>query len=205
LEVTRPAVSITRLIAEARGGSRPALDRLLRACSPYLLAIANRELSAVLRPRLDPLDAVQDTLMKAWRHFSGFGGETEGELLAWLRQILRRNMADGHRQHVRADVRSVGREIPLTRAAWKQLSDDAGGESGSTGWQSQERERHDMLENVLRRLPEHYRRALCLHTQEGLTFAQVGDRLGCSAEAARKLWGRGAKELVRLLEDVWIS
>ncbi|HEU5431315.1 MAG TPA: hypothetical protein VFU81_06620, partial [Thermomicrobiales bacterium] len=61
----------------------------------------------------------------------------------------------------------------------------------------------EALEFFLRRLPEHYRLALCLHTQEGLTFIEVGGRLRCSAGAARKLCGRAAEKLARLLGDVW--
>ena len=58
-----------------------------------------------------------------------------------------------------------------------------------------------MLKRILGQLPEHYRQALFLRTYEGLSFAQVGKRLRCSAEAARKLWGRAAEELRKLLGD----
>lgn len=201
VEASRPLVTSMRWIAEARGGSRSALDRLFRSCSPYLLAVANRELSAALRSRLDPVDAVQDTLMKAWQNFLSFRGETESDLLAWLRQILRHNLANERRQHVQAAARSIRREVSLAKAASVQLTNIADSESEAPDTQAQARERHEALEGAWRRLPEHYQQALHLHTQEGLTFAQVGQRLRCSAEAARKLWGRAAEELAWLLGD----
>jgi RNA polymerase sigma-70 factor (subfamily 1) len=198
-------VSSKRRIAEARGGCRSALDRLIGACSPYLLAVANQEFSAALRSRLDPVDVVQDTLMKAWQHFSHFRGETESDLFAWLRQILRRNLASERRKHVQAAVRSIRREVPLAKVASVQLPafTDSGAEAPDT--QAQARERHKALESALRLLPQHYRQALHLHTQAGLTYSQVGERLHCSSEAARKLWERAAEELARLLGDVWKS
>jgi DNA-directed RNA polymerase specialized sigma24 family protein len=39
-----------------------------------------------------------------------------------------------------------------------------------------------------------------LHTTEGLTFVQIAERMGRTADAVRKLWGRAAEELARLLE-----
>jgi RNA polymerase sigma-70 factor (ECF subfamily) len=202
LKLCRLAADCERWIAEARGGSRSALDRLLAACSPYLLAVAKREFSAALRSRLDPVDIVQDTLLKAWWNFRHFRGATEADLLAWLRQILRHNLADERRRDVRRALHSV----PLAlAAATPQPKKDADGLSQSPEQQAQAQERREALEAALRRLPEHYRQVLRLHTQEDLTFAQAGERLHCSAEAARKLWRRAAEKLARLLGESWKS
>jgi RNA polymerase sigma-70 factor (ECF subfamily) len=190
-------------IVEARGGSRSALERLLEAYSPHLLALAKRELCAALRSRLDPADVVQDTLLKAWRNFPQFRGETESDLLAWLRQILRRNLTNERREHILSAMRSIQREVHLAETGMISRRDDPGSEVGSPDRQAQALEWHEMLEMVLRRLPKNYRQVLHLHTQEEMTFAQVGRQLCCSSEAARKLWKRAAKKLARLLRDVW--
>ncbi len=190
------AANSARWIAEARGGSRAAFNQLLAASSRYLLAVANRELYAALRSRLDPVDIVQDTLMKAWQHFPHFRGQTEADWLAWLRQILRHNLANERRRHVCTARRSTRREVPLAKADLVQLPDLTGREAAPPG-------RREALADALRRLPEHYRQVLQLHTQEKWTFAQVGEQLHCSAEAVRKLWGRAAQQLVRRLGDSW--
>lgn len=194
---------VERWIAEARGGSRAARERLLEAYSPHLLALAKRELCAVLRSRLDPADVVQDTLLKAWQHFPQFRGETEADFLAWLRKILRRNLANERRQHVLSAMRSIQREVRLAEAAMMWRPGDADSDAGSFDRQTQALEWHETLDLVLRRLPKNYRQVLHLHTQEEMTFAQVGQQLCCSSEAARKLWKRAAKKLARLLRDVW--
>lgn len=205
LEASLLALDVEWWIAEARGGSRSALDRLMEACSPYLVAVANRELGAALRSRFDPEDVVQDTLLKAWQRFPQFRGKSEADWLAWLRQILRRNLTNLRRDHVQRTMRSIRREVSMAKATMMPQPDDADSESKSPDRQAQAQEQYDVLESALRRLPEHYRQVLRLHTQEELTFAQVGERLCCSAEAARKLWKRAAETLVRLLEDPWKS
>jgi RNA polymerase sigma-70 factor (ECF subfamily) len=204
-EAVQLAFNVERWIAEARGGSRAALERLLEACSPFLLLIANRELGGALRSRLDPVDVVQDTLVKAWRHFPQFRGETELDWLAWLWQILRRNLANERRSHIQTAMRSIQREVLLTEDAPMPRSHDAGRVSAAPDRQAQTQELHEILEDALRRLPGRYREAFRLHTQEDLTFAQVGERLQCSAEAARKLWRRAVAKLMRILKDVWKS
>lgn len=201
LEASQLALNVERWIVEARGGSRAALDRLLEACFPYLLLIANRELCNVLRSRLDPMDVVQVTLMKAWRYFHQFRGQTELDWLAWLWQILLHNLANERRAHVQTAMRSIQREVPLTETVAMPRPDEGGNESESPDRQAQAQELHEILEGALRRLPKHYRQVLQLHTQEEMTFAQVGQRLHCSAEAARKLWRRAAEKLARLLGD----
>lgn len=185
-------LAVERWIAEARGGSRAALDRLLETCTPYLLAAAKRNLCAALRCRLDPVDVVQDTLMKAWRHFPQFRGATEAEWFAWLRQILRRNLANERREHVRTAMRSVQYEVPLAETV--AISCDS---------QVQAQERSEALALALRHLPERYQQVLNLHAQEEMTFAQVGRQLRCSAEAARKMWKRAVQKLVCFLGDAW--
>jgi RNA polymerase sigma-70 factor (ECF subfamily) len=205
LEASSPTANRALWIAETRDGICPLVDRLFAACYAHLLAAANRRFSAALRARLDPEDVVQETLLKAWQDFPHFRGQTEADLLAWLRQILRHNLANKRREHVRTALRSIRREVPLTEAASLPRPDSADNEAVSPGRQAQARERHEALEDALQRLPEHYRQVLRLRSREGLTFAQVGERLQCSAEAARKLWRRAANELARLLGDIWKS
>ena len=85
---------IGRLIDEARRQSPGVLDRLLESYRNYLRLLARTGIDASLRGKADPSDLVQETLLKAHQHFSQFQGQTETELVAWLRRILTRNLAD---------------------------------------------------------------------------------------------------------------
>jgi RNA polymerase sigma-70 factor (ECF subfamily) len=199
-ETTPLTTEVENWIADARAGSRVALDHLFAACRPYLLTAARQDLGTALRTRIDAADVVQETLIEACRDFPHFRGRTERDLLAWLRQILHNNLANERRRHMQTAMRSIHCEVSLDEVALDQLRDLARG-GGSPSAQAQAREENEALEQALRRLPEHYRQALILHTWEELTFAQVGEQLHCSAEAARKLWGRAAEELVAVLRD----
>lgn len=201
LESTPQAARLESWIVDARSGSRAALDHLFSTYRPYLLAAARQDLGAELRTRIDAADVVQDTLIEACRDFPHFRGRTEKDLLAWLRQILHNNLCNERRRHIRTAMRSVCCEVSLEEVAAEQMRNAARGAAQSPSAQAQAREENEALEQALRRLPDHYRKALLLHTWEEMTFAQIGEHLHCSAEAARKLWGRAAEQLIAVLRD----
>jgi RNA polymerase sigma-70 factor (ECF subfamily) len=193
-----PWDDVEKWLAEARGGSREAVGRLLDCCRPYLLRIANEDLNPALSARLGPSDLVEETVAEALRDFGRFQGGTEAELRAWLRRILRNNLANAHRDHLHAAARPVGREEAGAGGQAAQVPDR--GQSPSA--RARARERDEAVERALQRLPERARQAIVLHLWDKLTFAQVGERLGCSEEAARKLFQRAAEELAPLLEPL---
>jgi RNA polymerase sigma-70 factor, ECF subfamily len=81
---------VQQLIMEARLGSQPSLGRMLESCRQYLLLVANQELRPELQGKVGASDLVQESFLEAQRDFAGFEGQTEAELLAWLRRILLR-------------------------------------------------------------------------------------------------------------------
>ncbi len=195
-EPERPheAVKFEKWIGEAQKGDREALGRLLDVCRNYLLLIANQELTPALWAKIAPSDIVQESLLEAGRDFPGFHGGSEEELLAWLRAILRNNLAN-LRRHYDTAKRQVDRELPLERLQTPIL-DPA--ETPST--QAAARERDERLERALSMLPEHYRQVIVWHSTDELTFAQIAERLGGTADAVRKVWGRAVEALAKLLE-----
>src|SRR5262249_43559834 len=87
------------LLGRARGGEVTALGQLLELYRNYLRLLARTQVDGALRARLDPSDLVQETLLEAYRDFPRFFGGTENELMAWLRRILVRNLADQLKRH----------------------------------------------------------------------------------------------------------
>jgi RNA polymerase sigma-70 factor (ECF subfamily) len=199
-ERPREAAEIEKWIGDARQGDREALGRLLEICRHYLLLAANQELTPALWTKIAPSDIVQESLMEAGRHFPRFQGGSEEELLAWLRSILRNNVADSRRRF-ETEKRQLAREVPLEDSNIRGLMQDVAAPTETPSTHAQARERDEQLDKAMQQLPEHYRQVLILHTTEDLTFAQIADKLGSTADAVRKLWGRAVEELAQLLDS----
>jgi RNA polymerase sigma-70 factor (ECF subfamily) len=154
-----------------------------------------------LRARVDPSDIVQETFLKAHREFDKFTGATEPELIAWLRQILVRNIADQAKYHHRQG-RDLGRQRSLEAAL--DRSSAAVQRALATSFTSpsvraERREQAVLLADALERLPTDYREVFVLRNLEQVPVEQVAARMGRSVNAVRKLWTRAMLELRREL------
>jgi RNA polymerase sigma-70 factor (ECF subfamily) len=195
-----PATSVSDWIAAARNGSPEALGRLLETCRPYLLLVANQQVPNDLKAKVGGSDLVQETFLEAQRDFARFQGNSEAELLAWLRQILLHNTAAFSRQFRDTDKRKIDREISLSDTPLVDFLNNVQGPADSPSAEALAREEDQALHDALGRLPEPYRQVIHWRNYERLSFEQVGQRLGRSAEAARKLWTRALDHLQQLLD-----
>jgi RNA polymerase sigma-70 factor (ECF subfamily) len=186
-----PAGSSAQLLSVARAGSLEALGRLLDGYRDYLLLIAQRELDPELKAKGGASDLVQETFLEAQRDFAQFHGESEAELLAWLRQLLLNNVANFTRHFRETAKRCVDREVSLEgdRSSFNQATGVANGEPSPSDVAVRP-EQAEAVERALARLPDDYRAVLQLRYREELPFEEVAQRLGRSVNAVRKLWAR---------------
>jgi RNA polymerase sigma-70 factor (ECF subfamily) len=195
-KVSERAPQIGQWLREARQGSQEALGRLLDLCRQYLLLVASQEIQPGLQAKVGPSDVVQETFLKAHRQFETFTGTTEVELLAWLRRILLNNVSNATRSFVGTASRHPDREVSLQdKEGFERLA--ALGDTPSGLMMGAERSA--ALERGLGQLPEHYRQIVVWRSLEERSFEQIGQEIGKSAEAARKLWARAIEQLQRLL------
>ena len=187
-----------RWLQAARDGDRKALGGLLESCGTDLLRIAQMELPDRLHGKLDPADVVQDTFLEAQTGFDGFHGAIKQELLAWLRGVLRHNLADVNRRF-RRDKREVGLELPLDDCANEGLQNKLLDDESTPSSQARSREWKEAVKKAVEQLPAHYRDVIYRRDFQGLPFEEIGLRLGKSPEAARKLWERAIKLLREIL------
>src|SRR5215471_11282439 len=179
------AVDPEQLITMARAGSGPALGQLLERYRNYLTLLARLQISRRLQGKVDAADLVQETLLEAHRNSARFQGTTEKELVSWLRQILAANLADLIRRYLVAKRRDVRLERELTLDldhSSQALGEGLVAGQSSPSEQAAHREQAVLLAEALARLPEHYREVLILHHLEGLSFPEVGRRLGRSLD-----------------------
>jgi RNA polymerase sigma-70 factor (ECF subfamily) len=200
--MAQPHEELARLLTEARDGSHRALGEALQACRAYLLTVAGQELDPTLSAKAGASDLVQQTFLEAQRDFQQFDGTTETELLNWLRCVLRNNVANFARSYRETGKREVGREVALeagrSSADWRSaLACDANSPSELV----MQAEQLEALEEAIARLPEHYRDVIEYRYRRELSFDEIGRLLGCSANAACKLWSRVVERLEKELGD----
>lgn len=186
---------IEKLLYDARGGCPRSLSVLLESCRDYLLSIANSELEPGLQGKVGASDLVQETFVAACQKFKKFRGQSEAELLGWLRKILLNQKSTTTRFYRFTDKRRVDLEVPLNGLA-KTTSNHRNPLS-----ELLRDENVDRLRKAIAQLSDDYRAAIELRSIEQLSFVEIGQQLGRSEEASRKLWGRAMIVLSELLEN----
>ena len=191
------------LMERARQGNIAALAQLLERYRNYLAVLARRHVGSLLRVRLDPSDLVQETLLKAHQHFVGFVGESEAELVVWLRQILVRHLADEVKRH-KATVRDVRREQSLEAAlerSHSRVHEALAAEMSTPSVHMRSRERAVLVADALARLPAAYRQGLILRHLEANSYQDIAGRMNRSVGAVRMLWVRALEHLNALVKE----
>ena len=150
----------------------------------------------------DASDLVQKTLLAAHMQQHQFRGQTPGELAAWLKQILRRQLIDAfrHSQRVRRDA---NREIALEAAIDGSFSRAEGwAVVQSTPSQHVSREEELVrLSEAIAQLPEQQREAIILHHLQGLKLADVAAQLQRTEASIAGLLHRGMRQLRQMLDQ----
>ncbi|MFY8200520.1 MAG: sigma-70 family RNA polymerase sigma factor [Pirellula staleyi] len=165
---------------------------------PWLQMIADRELPAQLRGRVDPSDIVQQTLMKAWQGESDFAGSTHEQRLAWLRSIMKNAIRDQHRRLFGADKRGAGREQLATDVAMagnNGLDFLAMARDPTASSEMAAAEDALALANAIEKLPLDQRRVIELRHFSNLSYAMIAEQLNKSEPAVRMLWVRALRNL----------
>jgi RNA polymerase sigma-70 factor (ECF subfamily) len=191
------------LLHDARDGSPEALGRALQAYRGYLLLVAEKKLGADVRAKGGASDLVQETFLEAQRDFAQFRGESRGEFRLWLRRILLHNLGVFTSQYRDTGKRDVTREVELVDAGsqGEPVFDVAAPSASSPSAKVVAREEAEALKAALATLPDDYRRAITLRLDKSLTFLQLGQELGRTEEAARKIWVRAMESL----RQAWAS
>jgi RNA polymerase sigma-70 factor (ECF subfamily) len=198
--MTEKSTDLTAQIATAR--QTGAVSELLEFYRNYLRLLAQTWLDTSLGGKCDRSDLVQETLIKANDHFGAFAGRTEGELVAWLRQILAHQLIDSARRF-RGATRDVGREVPVGQsldATSCALGRLLPGTESSPSTMAQQREMGVLLADAMAEMKPEYREVIVLRNLQELTWPEIGERLGRSQGAVRMLWTRALKELRPLVE-----
>jgi RNA polymerase sigma-70 factor, ECF subfamily len=174
--------SLDELLLAVQRGSRAALKRLYELESRRLYGIALR---ITRRPDL-AADALQDAFIQVWQNARSFAPE-RGSAAAWLTGILRFRALDA--------VRKLGREMPSDDPA---LGDRA--EEPDMAAALDLKAAGSALRACLDALEEKQRRCIILAFVDGLSHAEIAQRLPAPLGSVKSWVRRGLLSLRSCLE-----
>ena len=194
----RPSTPIATLIPQAKEGSDVAMGALFDAYRGYLRLLAQMQISQRLSSKLAPSDVVQETFIQVKAGIREFRGNCERELVAWLRRILARTLADHVRLYEGTAKRSPHLEVRLdndldrsSRCLQRALLT----KDSTPSQRASRREEAVLVADALERLPTHYRDVVVLRSFEERSFPEVADEMQRSVTSVKKLWARALERL----------
>jgi RNA polymerase sigma-70 factor (ECF subfamily) len=146
-------------------------------------------------------DMVQQAMLQAVQGLEGFRGTTEGELLAWLRQILAHHLCHLDRD-LHRDKRDIRREQSMEQklaASSMRLEALLAGDDKTPSQHVAFGENVIAVSEAIASLPESQADAVRLHYLEGLKLSEVAEEMGKSTGAVAGLLHRGMKTLRKQL------
>jgi len=157
-----------------------------------------------LRFKLESMDLVQDTLMCALRDLGDFTYRDEGDFLRWLSRIVENRLRDNV-DKLHADKRDIRKEVRLDdqeQTTGSGLVRTVGPIDVTTPSVIMSRkEEMDKLEKAIDALKPEYREVIVLKRLEGLSYKEIGERLGKSADAIGMLLSRAMVSLTSVFES----
>lgn len=180
-------------LSAARRGDKAGVERLIAEHQQYLAMLARVELGTISRRTVSESDIVQQTLIDISQGVEGFRGQSRVEFSSWLKKLVINNILDVVKRFRSTRRSGMSREVSLE--TWGQEFRTRDQAQLSTTANSPcsvavRKETEFALEAALQRLKSRHRATIYMRHQDCYTFAEIGERLGCTEEAARKVWAR---------------
>ncbi|HYK87551.1 MAG TPA: sigma-70 family RNA polymerase sigma factor [Acidobacteriota bacterium] len=191
------ATSSLDLIDRIKRGDQDAFTHLFQKYRPRLAVLVHYRMGSHLRGLLEVDDMVQETFLEACRQLDHFAYRSPGSFFRWISRIAEHVIVDAARYEGRGK-RDAGERVPLRSASHPE-----GLEPVDTRTPSRLLAEHEAVLLLMRKLdalPEQYREAILLAKVEGLTTAEMAERLGKTREATTLLLHRAIKQFRQIQE-----
>ncbi len=179
------------LVERARGGDQQAYRRLFERHAPKVRRIVTR----YVHEADEAADVVQEIFVRAFHGLRGFDGRSR--FFTWLYRIA-----------VNQSIEGLGRLRQSRRVESIDWGDDAGRSAlfgAAIDTPDEVLAAKQVVSTVLRavgELPEEYREAVQLRDFDGLSYVEIGDRLGVPLGTVRTRIFRGREAIARALDPV---
>ena len=191
------------LVILAKEGDDSALEQLCRVHGERVRRIIRLRMGKEIRSRLDSMDLVQDALILALGGLKDFTYKNEGDFLRWLSRITQNALRD-NLDKLYTDKRDIRKEVRLENYEPTTGSGFVGTpgaiEATTPSVIMSKKEDLDKLEKAIDELKSDYREVIVLSKIDGLSYKEIGDRLGKSIDSVGHLLSRA---MVALTEAFW--
>lgn len=181
-----------QLVERVQAGDKRAFDLLVLKYQHKITAIISR----YVRDRHEVQDVAQEAFIKAYRALKNFRGDSQ--FYTWLYRIAI-NTAKNY-------LVSRGRRPPGSDVDIEDAEFYSGGDALrdlDTPENNLFRDQlQDMVDRVLRELPEDLRTALTLREMEGLSYEDIADIMGCPVGTVRSRIFRAREAVDKVVEPL---
>jgi RNA polymerase sigma-70 factor (ECF subfamily) len=158
-----------------------------------------------IRSKMDSMDLVQDAFVSALEDMGDFTYKDEGDFLRWLSKIVENRIRDNVKK-LRADKRNIRKEVSLRNrvpTTGKSFASALGPIATTTPSVIVSKgEDLDKLEKAINKLTPEYREVIILKKIEGLSYKEIGNKLGKSSDAVGMLVSRAMISLINTFERI---
>jgi RNA polymerase sigma-70 factor (ECF subfamily) len=185
-----PIKGLVKLVSLALQGSQEAWEKLFETVEKVVRRRCQLDKPKILKERIRDSDLVQEVGTRAFQNLGQFRGKTPQEFVIWVTAITQNLINDYYREY-QSSKRGAGKEVSL------ETMERSGEQLQARPAEAEvDEERIAQAREALAKLPEPYHRAIELRTDLGLSFKEMGLRLDCTEEAAKKMYHR-AVQIVR--------
>lgn len=196
-------------LAAALKGDTHALDRLFLALSPRLLGRIERRIPNDLRSLFSPEDVLQESLTDAYATFGSFlpspaASTPIDAVFAWLTTIADHRLIDlvrYHRAQKRGTVQTI-RTRPGLSMSMVALVDLLAIDSHTPSRSCSDHELEAAIRAAVARLTPDHQAAIQMRYFEGLSIAQIANRMNRSEHAVHNLTSRAVGQLRECLDSL---
>ena len=179
------------LLRLAHRGDTDALSRLLERYSERLLGRVRLMMGAEARAQAESVDFLQMAMTEVVERMDRFEVRDERAFMAWLTTIARNRIRDSVRR---------GRETAFTNLS-ASCSKDGSGPGKTPASEAADHEQALRLVEALEELDAPSRKIVELRNLEGLSYREIGERMGFGEEGARQRHRRAVLRLGTLLSE----
>ncbi|MFH0945306.1 MAG: sigma-70 family RNA polymerase sigma factor [Planctomycetota bacterium] len=187
--------SVGEMVSRALNGDQAAIDTLYRIYQQRLVGVAHRKLGNTLHGLMESVDLVQSVWSDILKDLDQFEDQGPDSFFRWLHACLIRKIHSKRRYH-----QAQKREAKRT-SAWPEagLAGPRGASDPTPSQNVSGLESTTSLQQALDRFPDLQRQVLILRMRDSLSFGEIGERVGRSEEATKKIYSRSLAKLIELL------